>query len=415
MTYAELERGAASLARRLAAMGVSRGDRVATTLPAGADFARLLHALPKLGAAIVPLNPRLTPPERTAQLEAAGARVVVDRAPTGPEADVRLATSVEPDDVQTVLFTSGTSGRPKTVCLSYANHRASALASAWNLGVAPGDRWLCALPVFHVGGISILLRAAIYGTAAVLHERFEEHAVRTDLESGRATLVSLVPTMLRRLIEAGVSGAPRLRAALIGGAPAPRALLERALGLGIPVLQTYGMTETASQIATVPLEDALSSSGAAGRALPGVELRIGPDREILVRGPMVARGALATDGWLHTGDLGSLDRDELLRVDGRLGDLIITGGENVHATEVEAALSSHAAVADAGVVGRPDPEWGEAVAAYVVRAGPVDAPALIAHCRTLLASHKLPKRIEFVDALPRSPTGKLLRGRLKTL
>ncbi len=393
-------------------MGVAPGDRVATTLSPGLDFGLLLHALPRLGAALVPLDHLLAEPERRARLEAAGARLVIDRPVEGAEADVELAATVEPDDVQTVLFTSGTSGQPKTVPLTYANHRASALASAWNLGVDPDDRWLCALPVFHVGGLSILLRSAIYGTAVVLHDRFDADAVGTELGSGGATLVSLVPTMLRRLIATGISRPPRLRAALVGGAPAPPALIRSALDLGIPVLQTYGMTETASQIATATPQEALPDTDVGARPLPGVELAIGADGEVLAAGPMIARAAVAADGWLHTGDLGELDGDGLLRVVGRLGDAIITGGENVDPALVESALSSHPAVADTGVAGTPDPEWGEVVTAYVVRAAPVEAPALIDHCRTRLAPHELPKRIEFLEALPRTASGKLLRGRL---
>jgi O-succinylbenzoic acid--CoA ligase len=361
---------------------------------------------------LVPLNTRLTAAERRAQLELVSPRLTIEAPLEGPEADVRLSASVEPHDVQTVLFTSGTSGRPKPVELTYANHCSSAFASAWNLGVAPDDHWLCALPLFHVGGLSILLRSAIYGTAAVVHEGFDADAVRAELESGRVTLVSLVPTMLRRLIAAGAGPMPGLRAALIGGAPAPRDLLARAVELGIPVVETYGMTETASQIATAPAEDALARPARAARPLPGVRLAIAPDGEILMRGPMVAERSVARDGWLHTGDLGRLDEGGLLHVEGRKGDVIITGGENVNATEVEAALTAHPAVDDAAVLGRPDPEWGEVVTAYVVADAAIDAAALAAHCRARLASYKVPRRIHVVDALPRNAAGKLLRGRL---
>lgn len=389
-----------------------RGDRVATTLAPGAELAQLIHALPRLGAVLVPLNTRLTAAERRAQLELANPRLTIEAPPEGPEADVELSASVEPHDVQTVLFTSGTSGRPKPVELTYANHCSSACASAWNLGVAPDDRWLCALPLFHIGGLSILLRSAIYGTAAVVHEGFDAEAVRAELERGRVTLVSLVPTMLRRLIAAGPGPMPSLRAALIGGAPAPRELLEHALELGIPVIETYGMTETASQIATASAEDALGAPVAAARPLRGVRLEIAPDGEVLVQGSMVAERSVAPDGWLHTGDLGRLDEGGLLYIEGRTGDVIITGGENVNATEVEAALTAHPSVDDAAVVGRPDPEWGEVVTAYVVADAAIDAAALAAHCRARVASYKVPRRIHFVGELPRNAAGKLLRGRL---
>ena len=303
------------------------------------------------------------------------------------------------------MLTSGTSGEPKAVELTYGNHHASALASAERMGVDPGDRWLCPLPLFHVGGLAILLRSAIYATTAVVHERFEADRVKAELEEGGITIVSLVPTMLRRLREVGFAGAPRLRAVLLGGGPIPPDLLDWARDREIPVMATYGMTEAASQIAT----GEPGENGA--RPLPGVELRIAGDGEILVRGPMVAPTAPAEDGWLHTGDAGRIDESGRLHVEGRLKEIVVTGGENVSPVEVEAVLLAHPAVADAGVVGLPDPEWGEVVTAFVVlREG--GAPDLGAHCREHLPGFKVPKRIVFVERLPRNPAGKLLRREL---
>ncbi|HYP48644.1 MAG TPA: AMP-binding protein, partial [Thermoleophilaceae bacterium] len=308
--------------------------------------------------------------------------------------------------VHSVIHTSGTSGRPKAVELTYANHHASALASAANLGVEPDDAWLCPLPLFHVGGLAVLLRSAIYATTAVLHERFDAERVRAALEGGEVTLASLVPTMLGRLRAAGLERAPRLRALLLGGGPIPGGLLEWASAAGLPVRATYGMTETASQVATA------APGERAAKPLEGVELQIAPDGEVLVRGPMVAHGALAGDGWLHTGDLGRLNEAGLLRVEGRLKDIIVTGGENVAPAEVEEALLAHPAVLDAGVAGRPDPEWGEAVRAFVVVSDGAEVDGLREWCAERLAAHKVPKRIERVASLPRNAAGKLLRDRL---
>jgi acyl-CoA synthetase (AMP-forming)/AMP-acid ligase II len=181
-------------------------------------------------------------------------------------------------------------------------------------------------------------------------------------------------------------------------------------------VRTYGMTETASQVAATPLEDAARGSEAAARPLPGVELRVAPGGELLVRGPMVARDSLDRDGWLHTGDRGRVEAGEL-RVEGRVGDVIVTGGENVAAREVEEALLSHAGIADAAVAGEPDPEWGEAVTAYVVPAGarPPEPAALIRHCRERLAPFKVPKAVHLVPELPRNAAGKLQRDRLAAL
>ena len=378
------------MARQLAGLGVEAGDSVATTLPPGIEFATLLHALPRLGAALVPLNTR---ERRETGL------LTVDVPLEGPEADVELRAEVDPAAVWVVIHTSGTTAAPKPVELTHGNFAASAAASARNLGVEPDDRWLCVLPLFHVGGLSILTRSAIYGTCAVIHERFDPDAVRNTLGAGEATLVSLVPTMLRRLREAGLSEAPALRAALLGGGPVPSDLLEWARSAGLPVVPTYGMTETCSQIATP-------------RLLPGVEVRTSRAGELLVRGPMVAAGALAEDGWLHTGDIGHVDADGTLHVEGRIKDVIVTGGENVAAPEVEDALQSHPAVADAAVVGRPDAEWGEAVTAYVVLVAEAADEELAAHCRERLAGYKVPRAFVRVADLPRTASGKLQKDRL---
>jgi O-succinylbenzoic acid--CoA ligase len=253
--------------------------------------------------------------------------------------------------------------------------------------------------------VSIQLRSAIYATTVVLHDRFETDralATLTDADA-RVTLVSLVPTMLSRLLDAGLREPPTLRRVLLGGGPIARALLERAAEAGVPVSPSFGMTETCSQVATD------------GFALLGSELRIADDGELLVRGRAVASGALSDDGWLHTGDLGELDDSGRLTIVGRKSDTIVTGGENVAPAEVEAALLEHPAVTDAAVLGRADPEWGEAVVAQVVlRAGAAaGADDLRAHCAGRLAPFKVPKQFEIVAKVPRGVTGKLLRRELR--
>ena len=395
-------RAAALKARQLAGLGVSAGDRVAVSLPPGLEFAALLHAMPLLGSVLVPLNTRdpLHKPEYD---------LLVDSPLAGPEAVVGPRGEPDPGDTWVILHTSGTTAAPKPVELTYGNFRASAEAAAANLPLTPDDRWLCVLPLFHVGGLSILTRSVLAGSAAIVHERFDADAVAESLESGEATVVSLVGTMLRRLEERGLSGAPGLRAALVGGGPVPRDLLDWGRSIGLPLLLTYGMTETCSQIATAVPGD----HGGLVKPLPGVELKVAPgDGEILIRGPMVSRRALAADGWLHSGDRGSLDADGYLWVDGRIKDTIVTGGENVAAAEVEEALVAHPAVSDAAVVGRPDPEGGEAVTAFVVVSGEPSDESIVAHCRERLAGYKLPRAIVRVEELPRTASGKLLKGRL---
>jgi O-succinylbenzoic acid--CoA ligase len=391
---------------------VAAGDSVATTLPPGVELVALLHAAAIVGAALVPLDPRLRAAERRVQIAQVEPSLVVDEPLGGAEAelDPRHGRG-QPDAAWTILFTSGTTGRPKPVALSHRNHLASAIGAAWALGVAPDDRWLCVLPMFHVGGLAIAIRSALYGTTAVVHERFDADHAAAAIASGDVSLASVIPTMLHRLADAGLEGAPALRAILLGGAPAAEDLVRWAADRNLPVVRTYGMTETASQIATEPL---CTGQRGGARVLPGVDLRTGPREEILVRGPMVARGSLAADGWLHTGDRGRLDSAGLLYVDGRLDDVIITGGENVSPSEIERALLEHPAVADAGVVGAFDREWGEAVVALVVPApgASPSAEELRDHCRARLAGHKIPKRVGLVSALPRNAQGKLVRARL---
>jgi O-succinylbenzoic acid--CoA ligase len=303
-----------------------------------------------------------------------------------------------------LLHTSGTTAAPKPVELTDANFLASALGSAVALGLDPDERWLCPMPLVHVGGLSIPIRSSIYATTVLVHPRFDVDAVMAALTdpAERITLVSLVPTMLARLLDAGLRRPPALRWALLGGGPIADSLLERAAEAGVPVAPTYGMTETCSQIATF------------GFPLPGVEIRIAGDQEILVRGPVVAPRAPAEDGWLRTGDLGTLDSRGRLRITGRRSDTIITGGENVAPAEVEGVLLAHPAVADAAVHGRPDSEWGEAlVATVVLRGGAVLDPAeLRAHCASRLPPFKVPKLVELAEQLPRSASGKLLRRQL---
>jgi o-succinylbenzoate---CoA ligase len=385
LTYAELDERADRRARELAAAGVGEGDRVAVTHPPGIAFAELLHALPRLGAVLEPGPP---------------ADPAAPAAGTPGTADLR--TTFDAETVHTVIRTSGTTGAPKEVELTYANHLASASASAGSLGVEPEDRWLCPMPLHHVGGLNVLIRSVINHTAVVLHARFDADRVRATLEAGEVTLASLVPTMLARLRAAGLRETPGVRAIALGGGPTPAELLDWALETGIPVVPVYGMTETCSQVV----------AGRPGRPLAGVELEIAADGEILVRGPMVARGAIADDGWLHTGDLGRLDEEGRLHVLGRLKELIVTGGENVAPLEVEQVLLRHPAVADAGVAGLPDPDWGEAVIAFVVLREQADGEQLRAWCRERLEPFKVPKAIHAVDRLPRNTGGKLLRDRL---
>ncbi len=414
VTYAELEAEATWVARRLAAFGVRREGLAALTMHPRREEVVLLHALMKLGAVALPLSPQLTDAERAAVLVEQRPAVDLNDAAelTQTEADLPLLGEHDMDDLQCRILTSGTSGTPRPVDLTYGNFLFSAVGSAFNIGVEPEDRWLCCLPLSHVAGLSIILRSVIYGTTAVLMDRFDTEKVASTLVSGDIGVLSLVPTQLIRLLEAGADlSAPR--AILIGGGPVPEEALRSALSQGATVVQTYGMTETCSQVTTLAPADAERKVGSAGRPLLTTHVRI-EDGEILVQGPTVSRGAIDPDGWLHTRDLGRIDEEGFLYVTGRRSEVIVTGGENVMPAEVEAVLLSHPGVADAAVVGRPDPEWQEAVCALVVLAEGtgVGEEALRDHCASSLAGYKVPKQVDFVSSLPRTASGKLLRRQL---
>ena len=402
-TYADLYDRAAGVAAALLERGVVPGDRVALAL-SSEELVVALHACLLLGAVAVPVDLRLTEAERA--YRTAQAALVIDALDTlGAAEPAPEPRPVDPDATATVMFTSGTTAGPKPVALSYDNWLWNALGSALALGLDPEERWLCPMPLAHVGGLSIQIRSVVYGTTVLLHGRFNTDGVLAALmdPAERVTLVSLVPTMLSRLLDAGLRRPPTLRRVLLGGGPIAPALLARAREADVTVSPSYGMTEACSQIATD------------GVALLGTELRIADDGEVLVRGRTVAAGALGPDGWLHTGDLGALDPAGRLVIAGRKADTIVTGGENVAPVEVETVILEHPGVVDAAVFGRADPEWGEAIVAQVVLADGNDvAPeALRAHCEARLAPFKVPKAFEPVAGVPRGTTGKLLRRELR--
>jgi O-succinylbenzoic acid--CoA ligase len=415
VTYAELEAEATWVARRLIAHGVRRGSTVAMTMHPRREQVVMVHALMKVGAVLLPLGPRLSAEERAAVIAAEEPAVDLDDAGelTQTEADLPLLGEHDMDAVACHVMTSGSTGNPEPIGLTYGNFLWSAVASAFNIGVEPEDRWLCCLPLSHIAGLGIVMRSVIYGTTAVVHDGFDVDRVAESLERDSITVVSLVATMLSRLLEAGadLSGP---RALLIGGGPVPEEALEEALGRGATVVQTYGLTETCSQVTTLAPADARRKLGSAGRPLLTTHLRI-QDGEILVQGPTVAPGRADADGWLHTGDLGRIDEEGFLYVEDRMDDMIVSGGENVVPAEVEKVLLRHPEVADAAVVGREDPEWQQAVTAIVVlRDGSEVSPdELRRHCAESLAGFKVPKRVELAAALPRTPSGKLMRRALR--
>lgn len=453
-TFEDMLLGAQEWAARLWTAGARAGDTIGILLSNRAEYILLIHAVGLVGAALVPLNTRLTAAELAHQVETASLKLLIHSDETAAQAapfDGRVAllnidgalppagafaeAAFDLDRVQAIVFTSGTSGRPKGAQLTYANHLWSAIGSSWRLGMLPNDRWLLTLPLYHVGGLAIALRSCLHGTSFELQARFNLDSVSAALDSGRITHVSLVPTMLYRLLQARKQGFPApLRCILLGGAATSPELIDRCAALNIPISTTYGLTEAASQVATLPPEGVLIKRGSVGKPLPFTQVRIADEAgmslpnteygEIVVRGPTIMRGYLGLssdralrDGELFTGDIGYLDQEGDLWLVQRRSDLIVTGGENVYPAEVEAVLRQHPAVAEVCVVGAPDDEWGQVVAAAVVPRAEMHTSAadLTAFCAARLAGYKRPRLIRFVNALPLTASGKIHRQAVRDL
>ncbi|GIW11387.1 MAG: 2-succinylbenzoate--CoA ligase [Dehalococcoidia bacterium] len=456
-SYRELDERAEGAAQQLRALGVQPGDRVALLAENSAAYAALVHAIPRAGGVLVPLNLRLTISELATQLRARRVRLLIHSQRETARARAVAAQGGQPGcaglealvaqrvpspgvrpvelaRVHSIIATSGTTGQPKGVLLTVGNLTWSAVGSVLALGVGPSDRWLACLPFFHIGGLAILVRAALAGLPVVIHARFDPAAVNAALDEQQVSLLSVVATMLERLLAArGERPFPAsLRCVLLGGGPVPPALLETCARRAVPVVQTYGLTEAASQVTTLLPEEAGRTGGSAGKPLFPTEVRIvdahgaplpaGTLGEIVVRGPTVSPGydgeppPERPGGWLRTGDLGWLDDEGYLYVSDRRDDLIVSGGENISPAEVEAVIRQHPAVAEVAVVGVRDPVWGQQVVAVVVPASghSLQADAILGHCRARLAGYKVPRRVVVRAELPRTASGKVQRGQLRT-
>ncbi|GAC1346493.1 MAG: o-succinylbenzoate--CoA ligase [Myxococcales bacterium] len=450
LDYAALDAAVRRMSSALRKHGLAAGQRLAVLANNGPGMVALIHAAGRDRLPLVLLNARLTAAEIAAQIAVARpALVVADSALRGRVTGPALAleelvgeasraapwtgpATLDPAVPHTVLFTSGTEGTPKAAVLSAGAHLASARASNALLSFGRASRYLCTLPLFHVGGLSVVFRCALAGATLLLEERFDAQTAAAALGSG-ATHASLVAATLARTLDArGTEPFPdSVRAVLIGGGPTPEALLARAARAGLPVLQTYGLTEAASQVCTERPGEADGKTS--GRPLPCTEVRVVDadgrpvpslaDGEIEVRGPTLftgyvadpqATGAALRGGWLRTRDLGTLDERGRLTVHARRSDLILSGGENVYPAEVEAVLLSHPDVGEAAVLGRPHPDWGQVVVAILSpRAGSTFSPAALeAHCRARLASFKVPRAFHRIAELPRTAAGKVDRQAL---
>ncbi|WP_207946953.1 AMP-binding protein [Actinomadura sp. 7K507] len=379
----------------------------AAVLPPGPRLLRALAGALDGGPAVCPLSPALPRPALRALLDALAPDAIetsdglVPHTPRGGHVPVAEGTAV-------LIATSGSTGAPKFVELAAAALRHSAEGTLTRIGAAAGDRWLCCVPTSHIAGVQVLVRSLVAGTAPVIAPRFDPAAVA----AAEGAHVSLVPTQLRRLLDAGTD-LSRTGAIVLGGAAAPPGMLAKARGRGARVFTTYGMSETCGGC----VYD--------GTPLPGMRAAIGGDGRIRLAGPSLftryrlrpEETAGARDGeWFVTRDLGALE-DGRLRVRGRLDDVINTGGEKVVAGEVAAALARHPKIRDVVVVGRPDSEWGERVAAVVVPVPGAGAPELAelrAFVRETMPACAAPRELELVEAIPLLASGKPDRARLRS-
>ncbi|MDE2678370.1 MAG: AMP-binding protein [Gemmatimonadota bacterium] len=426
-SYRELAGRAAALADRLEALCVVPGQAATLYSPPTSQTVATLFALWRAGCVAMPLHERLTPAEVDHARSLVVSGLHIDNF-TFLIRDESGGYDRFPDVIAFIL-TSGSSGAPRAVGFTRAAFAASAAAAASRLELTAADRWGLCLSLGHIGGLSLVVRAVMTGSSVRLWPSFDAVAVARAVLAGEVTHLAVVPVMLRRLLTrlAGRPIPPTLRCVLVGGAAAPRALLDEAWAAGLPLATTWGMTETASQVATAPPSLARRHPGTAGRPLRCVEVRAGashpPPAPLQVRGPTLASivipgpgaqpEALETDpdGWFSTRDLGRVDPDGLVWIEGRADAMIVSGGLNVSPAEVERVIEGLPGVREAVVFGVPDEEWGEVVAAVVEGdLATVSVEAVDGHCRGRLVRGRCPSRILVVEALPRTWTGKVMRA-----
>ena len=462
------------VAHALQASGVKPGDRVALLLMNSAEFVESFFAAAKIGAVNVPLNWRLVADELEFILEDAGATVLLfseNFAPLaaelqrrGAKTDLRLfvqvggtaeafampydawmgaAASGEPapaggdDDLLFIMYTSGTTGLPKGVMHSHRTVLWAMLTLAATADMRNRDRFLMSLPLFHVGALTPAMACVYLGITQVILKAFDPKLSWELIRDEKITSTLMVPAMLQFMLATYDKAAHDLRTLrwiMSGAAPVPVNLIRTYADMGVEVHQVYGLTESCGPGCLILGEDAMSRAGSTGRAYFHTDVRVvdvdGRDcasdepGEVLIRGPhnMVgywnrpdATAQALRDGWLHTGDIGTMDAEGFVTVRDRMKDMLISGGENVYPAEVENMLLGHPALADAAVIGLPSPKWGEVALAVVVpkKGQAITAPELLQWCKGKLAGFKLPKAAVIVEEIPRNPSGKILKRVLR--
>ncbi len=444
LSYGRLAERAARRAGFIRAAGIETGRCVALQLgPNALENTLWIHALWWSGAAILPLGANLPDRHCAALLQRLQIEPLIDLR-TGSLKGSGMSDACSLVDAEryspvpachvpakshcTVILTSGSSAQPKAVPMTPAQHAASTAAVAQRLALSRDDQWLCCLPLDHIGGMAILIRAVMTGASASLHDRFDAACIGAEIHDRPITRISLVPTMLQNLLEAhSGSFSSRLQSVLVGGAAAAPELLDQARRRGLPVLPTWGMTEAGSQLATPSSREAgridfLRHPGWVGPPLPGVEVHFDQNQRLRVRGPMLFSGYFDDDrngpdgqGWFTTDDLGYKLPSGHLYVTGRVGRSIISGGINVSLSEVERRMLESGLLKDVALAPQQDPHWGQRIAAIVVPKAGSDISMLQAWSRHNLAPAERPRRWLITDRLPRSSSGKVLQEQLQRM
>jgi fatty-acyl-CoA synthase len=436
VSYAQFRRRSGAQAVRLQTLGVGAGDRVAVLSPNRIEILEMLFACARLGAILVPLNWRLSVDEQAKIFaDCKPSQLFYDPSLPLPETDApcRLLDGAGETDLPPapsvegallILYTGGTTGVPKGAVLTHESIAANARNTVEGWRLEADEVIPVFTPMFHTGGLNVACTPLFYlGGTVVLPPPFTAESALEVIEAQRCTLVFLVPTMFSMLKESPRFDPDRLRtvrAFISGGAPCPQPLMEAYWEAGLPLRQGYGLTEAGPNNFRATLDDARQRPGTVGKALPGVELKLAGNGELLIRGEHVMAGywQRATsdieEGWLHTGDLARVDSDGFYYICGRSKEMYISGGENVFPAEVEEVLLAHPDVLEAAVVGVPDAKWGEVGRAYLVpRPGAtLSTDAIAAFCQGRLARYKTPKQVYVMAGLPKSPAGKVLKRML---
>jgi O-succinylbenzoate-CoA ligase len=475
-TFAELNARANRTAAALTRLGVRRGERVALLLMNGAEYVESFFAIAKLGGIVVPLNWRLVPDELSFILKDSGASVLVyDGAftecvtelhrrgadgtsvrawihvgepaarPAWAESYDALqaaASDAEPDvqacddDELYIMYTSGTTGLPKGAVHTHASALWASLTIALTADLRYRDRYVIVLPLFHVGALTPLTGNVHRGATSLIMRAFDPAKLFETIEREQVTTLLAVPAMLNFMLAVpnfGGRDCSTLRWVMSGAAPVPVTLIEEYARRGIEIHQVYGLTESCGPACLVNPEDAIRKAGSTGRAFFHTDVRVvgddgrdvapGEVGEVLIRGAHLMKGywnrpeataETIRDGWLHSGDLATVDADGHVYIQDRKKDMIISGGENIYPAEVENVILSHPQVREVAVIGQPSPKWGESPLAVVVKADETLTEAdVLAHCRGKLARFKQPRAVCFIDEIPRNPTGKVLKRVLR--